>query len=234
MNSLTTSQLVSLVRGQWGQTASNGGGILDQDIVDYLNACQFEICADTDISVSGWTASTVAGQQQYSVPPEYSSVEAINLYQTTGGLARQWLAKVDITDIDPGRGTGNPFKFALWGLNVSGSNSLAFWLDPIPTASTVSPNDLTCFGRQFPQTMVIGGQGPEITMDQQYNLVSGALAKVYRRLGAGKAQYLNLAAAAEGRWQAAKAEAKSNRLMDIYKPGMARNTQGYGYPGYIR
>src|SRR5436190_17459018 len=112
---MTTAQLVSLVRGQWGQTASNGGGILDTEIVDFLNMKQFELCSDSDVLVSGWTASTVAGQQQYSVPPEYSSVEAIQLYQTTGGLGKYWLVKKDLTDIDASRSTGNPLTFAVWG-----------------------------------------------------------------------------------------------------------------------
>jgi len=225
---MTTAEMVTYVRQEWGQTAANTGGATDADIVAFLNMRQVEICADSDISVSAWTASTVAGQQQYSVPPEYTSVEAIQLYQTTGGMGQYWLDKVDIMDIDPRLATGNPVRFARWGLNVSGSNARAFWLDPIPTATTVSPNDLRCFGRQTPLTLVSGGQGPEVILRWQYAICHGALASVFRRLAAANREYFALADRAEAVWQTDKKEAQGQELLDIYKPGRARNTAGYG------
>ena len=219
--------MLGVVRSMWGQTAANAGGVSDLEIVLFLNMCQTEICADSDISASAWTASTVAGQQQYSVPPEYSSVEAIQLYQATGPMAQYWLRKVDITDMDPRLAPGMPLRFALWGLNVSGSNARAFWLDPVPTAATVIANDLRCFGRQVPLTMVSGGQGPEVELRWQQAVCRGALSMVYSRLAGTKREYFALADRAEAKWASDKDEAKLQKLIDTYKPGMARNTMGY-------
>jgi hypothetical protein len=224
---MTTADLVTYCRQLWGQTASNAGGVTDLDIVAYLNDRQTELCADSDISASAWTASTVAGQQQYSVPPEYSSVEAIQLYQATGLQAQYWLEKTDITDMDPRLAPGMPTKFALWGLNVSGSNARAFWLDPIPTALTVVANDLRCYGRQVPLTLVSGAQGPEVELRWQYAICRGALSSTFQRLASSKREYFALADRAEAKWQADKGEAKLQKLIDMYKPGRPKNTMRY-------
>jgi len=226
---MTTAECLAYVRSEWGQTAANAGGVLDTEIVGFLNMRQTELCADSDVLVSAWTATTVAGQQQYSVPPEYTSVEAIHLYQITGGLGQYWLKKVDITDLDPRLATGNPIKFARWGLNVSGSNSPAFWVDPIPTAATVATNDLRCYGRQTPQTMVSGAQGPEVRLRWQYAICHGALASVFRRLASGKSEYWGASDRAEAIWQKDKAEAQAQELLDVYKPGDARDSVGYRF-----
>lgn len=226
---MTTAQLVTYVRQEWGQTAADSGGVLDADIVAYLNMRQTELCADSDILVSGWTASTLAGQQQYSVPPEYTSVEAIQLYQTTGGMGQYWLEKIDLVDVDPTLTAGNPVAFAKWGLNVSGSNSPAFWLVPIPTSATVAANDLRCFGRQLPQTMVSGGQGPEVRLRWQYAIAHGALVTIYNRIAATKRDYIALADRMEATWQKDKSEAQAQELLDTYKPGVAKDTMGYKF-----
>src|SRR6267142_625179 len=138
---MDTAGCVTYVRQEWGQTSANAGGVTDLEIVAFLNMKQTELCSDSDVLVSGWTASTVAGQQQYTVPPEYVSVEFINLYQTTGGLGKYQLAKWDMASIPADKAPGNPTIFARWGLNVSASNQRAFWVYPVPTAATVSPND---------------------------------------------------------------------------------------------
>lgn len=218
---------MTFIRRLWGQTTANAGGILDVEIIDFLDGRQKEICADSDILVSGWTANTVATQRQYSVPPEYTSVEAIHLYQTTGGLGKWYLEKRGIDELDPTLPTGTPLIFAKWGLNVSGSNSPAFWLEPIPTAATVSPNDLICYGRQLPQTLAAGGPDPEVRERWQRACCKGALADIYLRLAQSGREYIALADRYAALWDKDKAEAKLQELIDTYKPGLPRDTMGY-------
>lgn len=229
---MTTAECLSYVRSLWGQTAANGGGVTDLEIVDYLNAKQTELCSDSDVLVSGWTASTVAGQQQYTVPPEYTSVEFINLYQTTGGLGKYQLTKRDMIDIPADKAPGNPTIFARWGLNVSSSNQRAFWVYPVPTAATVSTNDLECYGRETPVTMVSGGAGPEVDLRWQRAICHGALALVYRRLAASKREYFALADRMEATWMKDKDAALALQIRDVYKPGRAKDTMGYTLGGY--
>ena len=75
--------------------------------------------------------------------------------------------------------------------------------------------------------MVSGGQGPEVRVRWQYAICHGALANVYRRIASAKREYLVLADRAEAVWVNDKEEAKQQALIDIYKPGEARDTAGY-------
>jgi hypothetical protein len=208
-----------------GEDSTTATQVTDAQILAFLNERQAELCSDTNALVSCWTASTVQNQQQYSVPPEYSSVEAIQIYRTTGDSAKWFLKKVGIVDIDPAKATGSPIKFAIWGLNVSGDNSPAFWLDPIPDVNGSS--DLVCYGRQIPKTMVSGGQGPEVKSREQYGVVDGAVASIYMRLAEGSPTCIALADRYERKWEVAKQKAMERVTVDIYGPGEARDTMGY-------
>ena len=223
---MTAAEMVTLTRTLMGEDSTTATQVTDAQILAMLNKRMAELCADTNVLVSGWTASTVQNQQQYSVPSEYTSVEAIAIYRTTGDNAKQWLAKCDITDIDAARSTASvPDKYAVWGLNVSGDNSPAFWLDPIPNANGSS--DLVCYGRQLPKTMVSGGQGPEVRLRWQYAVVDGALVDIYRRFSEGSRESLALADRYAAAWEAHKAEAKLYITLDVYAPGEAKDTRGY-------
>lgn len=228
---MTTAEMITLCRTLMGEDSTTATQVTDAQILAFLNKRMAELCADTNVLVSGWTASTVQNQQQYSVPNEYTSVEAIAIYRTTADNSKLWLPKVDITDIDPARSTGSaPRKYAVWGLNVSGDNSPAFWLDPIPNANGSS--DLVCYGRQLPKTMVSGGQGPEVRLRWQYAVVDGALIDIYNRMALGDSQCLVLARSYEAQWQSHKQEAKLYITLDAFAPGIAKDTMGYTNPGW--
>lgn len=210
-----------------GEDSTTATQVTDAQILAMLNKRMAELCADTNVLASAWTASTVQNQQQYSVPSEYTSVEAVAIYETSGNNQKQWLAKVSITDLDGARGTGFPCQFAVWGLNVSGDNSPAFWLDPIP--NTNGSSNLYCYGRQLPKTMVSGGQGPEVRLRWQYAVVDGALVDIYRRFSEGSSESLALSDRYASAWAAHKQEAKLYIVIDNYAPGEARDTMGYGW-----
>jgi hypothetical protein len=184
-----------------------------------------ELCADSNVLVSGWTTSTVAGQEWYSVPPEYTSVEAIRIYRTTGDGAKWWLTKRALIETDPTLTQGTPTMFGVWGLNVSGDNSPAFKLAPIPSAS--GTNDLICMGRQLPKTMVSAGQGPEVRARWQDAVVDGAIADCFMRVAESNREAMALADRYSARWQQHKAEGLEYITLDIYSPQHPRDTMGY-------
>lgn len=225
---LTTAQMVTAVRDTFGEDSTTATQASDTQILAFLNRRMRELCADSNVLVSGWTASTVAAQQQYSVPPEYTSVEFIQLYRTTLDNAKWELSKCSIREIDPTKATGTPIKFAVWGLNVSGDNSPAFWLDPIPVAS--GSNDLICYGRQLPKVMVSGGQGPEVRDRWQDAVVDGAVGLVYRRLADSSKEAIGMADRYEQIWQGHKKAGLEYITLDLHSPGYPRDTMNYTSP----
>ena len=227
---MTTAELVTLVRDRFGEDSTSATQITDAQILKFLNQKQKELCSDANVLVSGWTASTVASQQTYTVPPEYTSVEGIRIYQTVSPSQQQWLAKVEMWQIDPRLATGIPNQFAVWALNVSGDNTPAFWLDPIPATS--GSNDLICFGRQLPKTMVSGGQAPEVRERWQYAIVDGAVLDIYLRLAAGDTSFLPLADRAASRWRAHRDEAEKQTFVELHSPQMMREQMGYFFGRY--
>jgi hypothetical protein len=225
MATLSTAQMITAVRDTFGEDSTTASQVTDTQILAFLNRRMRELCADSNVLVSGWTASTVNGQQQYSVPPEYTSVEKIDLYRTTLDLAKWELDKVSLRQIDVTKPTGTPVRFAVWGLNVSGDNSPAFWLDPIPSGS--GTNDLICYGRQLPKVLVSGGQGPEVRDRWVDAVVDGAVGLVYRRLAEGSRESIALADRYEQIWQDHKRAGLEYITLDLYSPGMPRDTMGY-------
>lgn len=225
MATLSTAQMVTAVRDTFGEDSTTATQVTDTQILAFLNRRMRELCADSNVLVSGWTASTGAAQQQYSVPPEYTSVEAIRIYTTTGTQQKQWLRKVALVETDPSAPAGIPYSFAVWGLNVSGDNSPAFWLDPVP--STSGTNDLVCYGRQLPKVLVSGGQGPEVRDRWVDAVVDGAVGLVYRRLAEGSRESIAMSDRYEQIWRAHKSAGLEYISMDLYSPGMPRDTMGY-------
>jgi hypothetical protein len=183
--------MVTAVRDGFGEDSTTSTGVSDAQILKFLNKRMRELCADTNVLVSGWTTSTVASQEWYSVPPEYTSVEGIRIYRTSGDGAKWWLGKRAFLETDPTLTTGTPTRFAVWGLNVSGDNSPAFKLDPIPSAS--GTNDLICMGRQLPKIMVSGEQGPEVRARWQDAVVDGAIADCFMRVAESNREAMALA-----------------------------------------
>lgn len=223
---MTTAEMVTAVRDAFGEDSTTATQITDAQILKFLNRAQKELASDSDILVSAWTTSTVSGQQIYSVPPEYTSVERILFSDTTHG--KWWLVKMGIGDLDPGQAQGTPVRFAVWGANVSGDNSPAFWLDAIPNFS--GTNDLTCYGRQLPKTMVSGGQGPEMRDRWQYACVNGAVAYTYQRLAAGDPTLIPLLDRAMAIWNKDKSQAEEQTI-DVTNPLIPRDTMGYTAQG---
>ena len=170
---MTTAELITYTRDKMGEDSTTATQVSTAQILAFLNEKQVELCADTDVLLTCLTASTVTNQQEYSVPSDYFSIQAIKLYRTSGDSAKLWLAQCRIDELDPTMATGSPVRFALWGLNVSGSNSMAFFLDPIPNPG--GTDDLRIYVRQIPQTMVSGGQGPEVVLRWEHAVVDGWL-----------------------------------------------------------
>lgn len=223
---MTTAELVTLTRDQVGEDSTTATQVTDAQILKFLNKKMAELCADAELLPSTFTTSTVASQQLYNVPPEYISIEAIQIYRTSGNNQKEWLTRVDIDDLDPAFTTGIPFQWANWGANLSGDNSPVFALDPIPDTSGTSDLIVHCY--QYPKTMVSGGQAPEVRLRWQYACVDGATADVFLRLASGDGTLLAMHDRWNARWQEAKKNAIEWAMTDLYSPRPAKDTMGYG------
>jgi hypothetical protein len=223
---MTTAEMVTLTRDQIGEDSTTATQITDAQILKFLNKKMAELCADAELLPSTFTTSTVAGQQLYNVPPEYISIQAIQIYRTTGDSQKEWLTRVDIDDLDPALATGTPFQWANWGANLSGDNSPVFCLDPIPLASGTSDLIVHCY--QYPKTMVSGGQAPEVRLRWQYACVDGATADAFLRLASGDGTLLAMCDRWTLKWNEAKKAAVEWAMLDLYSPRPAKNTMGYG------
>jgi len=193
-------------------------------MVRFLNIAQRNLCAEGDIMLSHWTASTVASQEEYSVPSDFLNGSAVFLYNTTTGHKVK-LKPITVHQRDPNKTTGNPLYYYIHGLNVSSVNSYSIGLNPIPSTSGTS--DLELWGRQQPLTMVTGGQAPEIMTPWQDYLVAYAAWACYMRRGP------DFKAMADDMWAIwtrgiEKAKAWRNPLMNDY-PIEAVDTAGYDY-----
>lgn len=192
-------------------------------MVRFLNIAQRNLCAEADILLSKWTSSTVASQEDYSVPSDFLHVSGVYIYNTTTG-SKTKLKPMALTSRDPVQNTGNPQFYTVWGGNVSGVNSYSILLNPIP--STSGTNDLIMYGRQQPQTMVTGGTAPEIMTPWQDYLVAYAAWATYIRRGP---QWAPMADRMWQTWERGLAKAKEwkNPLMDDW-PTTIEDAMGYG------
>ena len=222
---MTTAEMVTLVRDKFGEDSTSATQITDAQILKFLNEKQTELCSLSDISATTFTTSTVASQQVYNVPPEYTRIKGIQIYRTSGNLQKQWLKRVEVTDLDPSFQEGSPYQWATWGANLSGDNTPVFLLDPIPDASGTS--DLIVHCRQLPKTMVSAGQGPEVRLEWQYVVVDGAVAEVYMRLASGDPSLIRLADRKVAKWEAGKRDAMERASLENAAPRPAQNTRGY-------
>lgn len=196
-------------------------------MVRWLNMAQRNICAEGNILISNWYASTVASQETYTVPSDFLRVLAVFIYNTTTGTKRK-LRPIDIQMRDPAKNTGSPAFYYVGGINVSGVNSYMLGLNPIPSSSGSS--DLELYGRQQPLTMVAAGQAPEIMTPWQDYLVAYAANRVYMRRGPS---YASMADRMWAEWERGIQKAKEfkNPLMEDW-PTTIPDAAGYGSGGY--
>lgn len=196
-------------------------------MVRWLNIAQRNLCAEGNIMISGWTGSTVSGQETYTVMSDFLRILSVNIYNTTNGVKVK-LRPIDLQARDPNKTQGTPAFYYITGLNVSGVNSYAIGLNPIPNFTGSS--DLEVRGRQQPLTMVTGGQAPEIMTPWQDYLIAYAANRCYVRRGK---EWGQMADRMWAEWERGIQKAKEfkNPLMEDW-PTQIADAAGYGYGGY--
>lgn len=206
-----------------GEDSSTASLVSNAQIVRLLNEGQRKLCWEAPILMTCATASTVASQEQYSLPSDYLKMDTVFIYQTTGNNQKLRLTPITARQRDPVKNTGGSYYYYIWGINVSGVNSYYVGLNPIPDSNGSS--DLEIYYHQLPLTMVDGGQGPEVPTQWQDALISYALWKIYRRAGR---DFANMRDEAKAEWTdwLAKARRYVNPLQrDI--PTTVDDTAGY-------
>lgn len=191
--------------------------------IRWLNIAQRNLCAEGDLMLSSWTTSTVASQEEYTVPSDFLKVRAIAIYNTTTGV-KQKLKGIDLQQRDFSQQTGSPAFYFISGRNVSGVNNYTIGLNPIP--STSGSSDLIMYGRQQPLTMVTAGQAPEIMTPWQDYLIAYAAWAAYTRRGK---EWQSMAREMWALWERGlkKATEWHNPLMDDF-PTTITDVMGYG------
>lgn len=154
--------------------------VSDAAILRFLNEGQRKLCFEGGILVSCWTTSTVASQEEYSVPSDFVRIRSVFINNTTTGHKVK-LTPIRMEQRDPMQNMGNPLFYYVWGLNVSSNNQPTICLNPIPSSSGTS--DLHIYGHQIPAAMVNGGQAPEVMFHWQDALSTYGLWRCYQRRG---------------------------------------------------
>lgn len=191
-------------------------------IVRWLNEAQRKLCWEGGILVSAWTASTVAGQEEYSVPSDFVRVRSVTLDQGTSGSQLK-LAPIRVEQRDPRKTQGTPLYYFIWGLNVSGNNQPTIGLNPIP--STSGSSDLVLRAHQIPADMVSGGQAPEVMYQWQDALSCYGAMRWYERMKdwTGKRD-------CQAEWEDWVRQARSfKNPMGVDTPTSISDTAGYAY-----
>lgn len=180
---MTTDQMITALRGRWGETDATSSSIPDLMLVDFFNQCQMELCLEGGILFTCDDFQTVVGQEEYNLATDYLKVQSVFLEGAT--VTPTPLYPCSVNERDPQQRPGPPSRYWLWGGNQSGSNVYTIgltWNVPDSTAYTIHT-----FYRQKPNTMVASVPGPmvnpEVDVQWQYAMMDGALARVYERLG---------------------------------------------------
>lgn len=217
----STADLVTACRDLIGEDTA--AKVTDAQFVRWLNMAQRNLCAEGNILISAWTASTVASQETYTVPSDFLRVLSVFIYNTTTGTKRK-LRAIDLQSRDASKQTGTPAFYYVGGINVSGVNSYMLGLNPIP--ATTGSSDLELYGRQQPLTMVSGGQAPEIMTPWQDYLIAYAANRCYTRRGPAWGQ---MADRMWAEWERGIEKAKEfkNPLMEDW-PTQIADAAGYG------
>jgi len=175
----SAATLISFVRDAIGVDSS--GYVSDTQILNWLNIGQRQLATQAGIMYTTETATTVAGQEEYSVPGDFLRLMAVYLYHTSGDRAQKALFPISVAERDPTLTQGTPDSFFVHGANVGSDNSMVIGLCPIPDTNNAGSN-LEIWIRQLPKDMVSGGQGPESMLQWQDCLVHFAAARAFTRL----------------------------------------------------
>lgn len=190
-----------------------------------LNEAQRIMCFEGKVLMTCATASTVAAQEEYSLPSDFGKMEAVFLYSST--TAKQKLTPIRVGQRDPLKTQGIPAWYYVWGLNVSSVNAITIGLNPIP--STSGSSDLEIYYRQLPLTMVSGGQAPEVPTQWQDGLTAYAAWKTYQRRGR---EWQSMARDAQAEWQGWINMAKRyTNPLTTDSPTSSNDSAGYMYWG---
>ena len=223
----STATLITWVRDAIGVDTS--GFVSDTQILNWLNIAQRMLCTAGGIQYTTETATTVSGQEEYSLPGDFLRCMAVYIFHATGDKAQKALYPISIVERDPTLGQGTPKAFFVHGANVSGDNNMVLGLSPIPDANNAGAN-LEIWIRQLPKDMVSGGQGPESMLQWQDALVHFACGRAFTRLASmdpGKIAMADREMAQFEKWMAQARRFQSPMTLGIPQTRLITYSPGY-------
>lgn len=224
----TTANLISWVRDAIGVDVA--GYVQDSQILNWLNIAQRMLCTAGGIQYTMETATTVQGQELYSVPGDFLRLMAVYLYHSTGDNAQVALFPISVSERDARRTQGTPRCFFVHGGNAPTDNAMMIGLNPIPDANNAGCS-LEIWIRQLPKDMASGGQNPESMLQWQDALVHFACARAFTRLASMDPAKIALADREMAQWQQWMDKAKkfqSPMALGIPTTRLLTYTPGYG------
>lgn len=176
----STANLVTWTRNVIG--VDSAGYITDNMLVDFANVGQRKLSVAAGCIYSADSTTTVAGQELYTVPADYLKVMAVYLNHATGDKAQRALIPMSVIERDPRLTQGTPSHFYAHGANdASGNNTMVLGLQDIPDTNNAGCT-LEIWIRQLPKDMVSGGQGPELAIQWQDEVVHFMASRAFTRL----------------------------------------------------
>lgn len=222
---MTTDQMITALRGRWGETDSANSSIPDSMLVDFFNQMQMELCLEGGILLTCARFTTVLAQEEYNLATDHLKVQAVFIEGAAG--RKHEIFPISVNDRDPESRGGDCWRYWLWGGNQSSANVYTIGLTwNVPDNNT---DVIHVYYRQKPNTMVASVPGPmvnpEVDVQWQYAMLDGALARVYERLGP---EFASLAQLRRNDWQGWKNKAMAYTPdMSTDFPRQRRDTGGY-------
>lgn len=157
------------------------GFVSDSMLLNFANIGQRKLSVASGCIYTTETTTTVAGQEQYNAPTDFLRIMAVYLYHSSGDKAQRALFPITVSERDPALTQGTPSQFYIHGANLSGDNVPVIGLQDIPDTNNAGCN-LEIWLRQLPKDMVIAGQGPEIQIQWQDEVVHFMASRAFTRL----------------------------------------------------
>lgn len=159
------SEIATRVKRTFGDEA--GAQITDQDIIRWANDAQREIAVNNDLLQVTATTATVAGQDQYALPPDLLTLKSVRfqgrrLSSMTSAEMGEMIGSDAVT-------RGIPTHFSVFAKKID--------LYPAPDSS--DPDDLQVYYTRQPMELMATTDTPELPAQYHNRIVEYCIAQAY-------------------------------------------------------
>jgi hypothetical protein len=158
---MLVSEIATRVKRQFGD--ESGAQITDADILRWVNDAQREIAVNNSLLQTIATSSIVAGNSQFSLPPDLLTLHSVILE----GRKLNEISSKDIEEYFADTSVGEPHSFWVWGSKLH--------LAPTPASSIT--NGLVLYYTRIPVAVTTVGDTPELSQQYHNRIVEYCIAQ---------------------------------------------------------